>query len=370
MDLRRTWRATVLAALAAVCLVPAAALAFPESTETQGEIPIDLNGVWLVVHHLAVNPPGPTPTPGAEPTPAETAAPKAQAEQRTFNVVNLFKILYLPKAEAQKVRDAKAKRQQASIDKANAVIASMHSETVPMQTEDGQVEGGPRVIVPVVPHPPGYDPKIHEGDWVDVFMLDVDLPKSIDDAFQAAQRAEKPFVPTDKQLALLRSSWSKLAPKANGEFSRIEWKVIAKQYFDQGMQYDPNLLGAQFVISATEQMIPRAGQPDRNIVVYGFSDLDNKKVLGGGHARAMMATAPFPIPIEFHGTFKMYKVADLSPPTVESLLVKRHGAAKGAAKKEGSAPAATTEAKEPKHAAKAGAESKGKADAAPPKAAE
>jgi hypothetical protein len=369
MDLRRTWRASVLAALAAVCLVPAAALSFPESTETQGEIPIDLNGVWLVVHHLAINHPTPAATPAAGPTPAESPS-KAGAEQRTFNVLNLFKIEYLPKAEAQKLRDAKAKKQQASIDKANAVVASMHSETVPMQTEDGQVEGGPRVIVPVIPHPPGYDPKIHEGDWVDVFLLDVDLPKSIDDAFQAAQKAEKPFMPTDKQLALLRSSWSKLAPKTNSEYSRIEWKVVAKQYFDQGMQYDPNIPGAQFVISATQQMIPRPGQPDRNIVVYGFSDLDNKKVLGGGHARAMMATAPFPVPIEFHGTFKMYKVADLPPPTVESLLVKGDQTAKGAAKKEASGQAAKTEKREPKHAAKTGAGGKAKEGAAPPKAAE
>jgi hypothetical protein len=57
-------------------------------------------------------------------------------------------------------------------------------------------------------------------------------------------------------------------------------------------------------------MLPRPSQPDRNIVVYGVLKHDEKQI-SGKHVRAMMATAPFPIPIEMKGTFAMYKVADL-----------------------------------------------------------
>lgn len=300
MTSQTTWRTTVLAAVATIALAPGLALGFPESTETQGEIPADLNGVWLVVHHLRFNAPIPSPSPGA----------KADQPPRTFNVVNLLKMRHLKKAEAQKIRDAKDARLEASMKKAEAIIAKEHEKNPPTQTAEGKIEGGPRVIVPQVPHPPGYDPTMHEGDSVEVFLLDVPMPESIDEAFQGAQKTEQPFEPTDKQLALLRSSWQRLEPRKESEYGRIEWKAIEAKYFDQGMQADPNVQGAKFVISGTQSMAPRPGQPNQNIVVYGVRDVAEERMTGG-HVRAMMATAPFPVPIEFKGTFVMFRVADL-----------------------------------------------------------
>lgn len=282
---------------------PTQALAFPEETETQGEIATDLNGVWLVVHHLKFN----------RPTPQATPATGALPTTRAFNVLNLFKITHLKQDEAQKVRDARAAKLQVSVAKAEALIAKDTSAQIPVQTEEGEIEGGARVIVPQIPRPPGYDPKIHSGDKVEIFLLDVNLPKTVDDAFQAAQKTETNYEPTDKELALLGSSWDKLTFKKDTEYSRIEWKVIAPEFYDQGLQYDPMLRDTLFTISGSQGMVPRPSQPSRNIVVYGIREAKDG-VLRGTHSRAMMATAPFPIPIEMGGTVRMIKIADLPKP--------------------------------------------------------
>jgi hypothetical protein len=294
MDLRTDWRPALAALLLALAIAPSVAHAFPESTETQGEIPGDLNGVWLVVHRLTFDRPTPQPTPGAE----------APSTKRVFNVLNLWKIVHLKKDQAQATRDAKDVQLKSSIAKAEAMIAKEKAAA----GATGTLE--PRVVVPQVPRPPGYDPSAAEGDQVEIFLLDVPMPKSIDEALQAAQKAEKAFEPTPEQLALLGSSWQTLEPRKDTEYSRIEWKVVAEKFFDQAMKVDPNLKDATISITGTQAMIPRPTQPDRNIVMYGLVE-QGEKTISGKHARAMMATAPFPIPIEMKGTFEMFKVADL-----------------------------------------------------------
>jgi hypothetical protein len=303
MNFRSIWRPALAAIVLAGTLTPGVARAFPESTETQGEIAADLNGVWLVVHQILFDQPKSEPSPGAP-------AVQVASSKRAFNVVNLFRMVHLKKDEAQKVRDAKEAHLKASIAKAEAIVAKDAGAKEAIQTADGAVEGGPRVIAPQIPRPPGYDPAAGQGDQVEIFLLDVPMPKTIDEAIQSAQKAEQPFEPTPEQLALLGSSWQSLTPKKDTEYNRIEWKVSAEKYYDQGMKLDPNMEGSTFAITGTQGMLPRPGQPDRNIVVYAVQKTDPKQ-LSGKHVRAMMATAPFPIPIEMKGNFIMYKVADL-----------------------------------------------------------
>jgi len=297
---------TALAGLFAIAICamtlcqPHRALAFPEETETQGEISDDLNGVWLVVHHLKF----------AKPTPKATPAAAALPATRIFNVVNLFKITHLTKDAAENARGARTKQLEASVNKAKAQIAKAAAANPPAENEEGALEGGSRVIVPQIPRPPGYDPAIHAGDKVTINLLDVNMPKSVDEPFLAAQKAEVAYEPSDKDLAVLRSSWQTLKRKKDTEYSRIEWKVVSPKFYDQGLKIDPKLQDTKFTITGTQSMVPRPSQPNRNIVVYGIRD-DTDGVLSGTHSRAIMATAPFPIPIEMSGKVKMIKIADL-----------------------------------------------------------
>ena len=335
IDHRYSRRALIAAALV-LALAPATGFGFVESTTTEGELPTSLNGVWLLVSHLEF--PKPTPTPAPSPTGgtaaagSPTSAPSpaaAAAPVRVYNVVNVLKITHYPKAEAQIFRDAEAKMQQAALDKAKAIIAAEHKGSVPVETATGEVEGAgeTKVIVPSVPA----KRLPSDGDDVEIYLLDVALPTSIDDAQQKAQKAEKPWTPTAKDLALLKSSWSSLKRSERDEINKIEWTVKSSDKFDEGLQTDATTKDAKFAITANQEMLPKPGVAKTNILVFGARKI-GKGSIEGSHVRAMLAGAPFPITVEMKGLFTMYKLADVprTPPgqAPASAQVKPTGAAK------------------------------------------
>ena len=334
MQSRRRWLWMLTAVAFAFCFsaIASQSQAFIESTDTEGQLPMNIGGVWLVVTHLEFAKPTPTPEVGA-PTPAASPAAKAGAPAgpiRYFNVVNLLRVSHLPKDQAQALRAATKKYEEASVAKAKAIIAEQEKKSPPVQTESGEVQHEMKVLTPTVP--PKYQPG--EGDDVDVFLLDVAMPKSIQDEIDAAQKAEKPWVPTEKDLALLKLSWSTLKPSGRDEFSKIEWKVQSSDKFDDNFKADATTKDAKFVISGNQEMIPKPNVPKTNIVVYGIDDTKGG-ILSGKHTRAMMASAPFPIPIEMKGTFKMYKIADAEKVRGMSSLEKAAGAKAGGEKAAG-----------------------------------
>jgi hypothetical protein len=251
--------------------------------------------------------PKPTPTPapeGASPVPTAVESPGAANAVRHFNAVNLIRIVHLRKDDANAMRAADRKMEEESAEKAKAILAK-ESKVVPVETATGEVESGPKVLLPIVP--PTRQPGT--GDDVDIFMLDVAFPKGVQAEIDKAQQAEKRWVPTKKDLAQLKN-WSALKPSGRDEYSKIEWKVVSSDKFVENFKIDPTTKDSKFAISGNEDMIPKPNVPKTNIIIYGFDDIQGN-VMSGKHTRAMMASAPFPLPIEMHGTFTMYKVADL-----------------------------------------------------------
>ncbi len=301
---RRQWRWTVTAALFALGLLASPSHAFLENTDTEGELPTNVSGVWLVVTHIQFPKPTATPEPGATPAPERPA--KDTGTPRTFNVVNLLRIVHSPKEQAQKTRAEAKARQEASVAKAKAIVAAELKKSPPVQTASGEIESDVKVLVPGVParRQPG------DGDDVDIFLLDVAYPKNIQDSIDKVQKEEKPWVPTEKDLATFKSSWSSFKPSGRDEYSKIDWKVTAKDKYDENLQLDPVTKDAKFAITGNQDMIPKPNVPKTNIVVYGVEEMKGD-TLSGKHTRAMMASVPFPIPIEMKGIFKMYKIAEL-----------------------------------------------------------
>jgi hypothetical protein len=318
---RRYSRRVLIAGALALALAPAPGFGFVESTTTEGVLPVSINGAWLLVSHLEFPRPTPTPAPapaGTEATVSPTPAPSPAVAEKTapvriYNVVNVLKIVHYPKAEAQVLRDRDTKMQQAAIDKAKAIIAAEHKGSVPVETVTGEVEGAgeAKVIVPSIPAKrlPG------DGDDVEIYLLDVALPPSIENALQKAQKAERAWTPTAKDLALLKSSWSSLKPSKRDEINKIEWTVRSPDKFDEGLQTDPATKDAKFAITANQDMLPKPGVAKTNILIFGAREIDAGSIKGA-HVRAMMAGVPFPITIEMKGPFTMYKLADVprTPP--------------------------------------------------------
>jgi hypothetical protein len=296
-----------LAAVVALslALMPTSGFAFPQSTETSGEITPDLNGAWLVVNRLEF----PRPTPEASPSPGTSPA----AGIRPFTVANVFKIEHLPTAEAQKVRDADKAKKQAAIEKATKILAEEQKKAGadPKPLASGEIPIEPKVLSYGVPRAPDSVVDLH--DEVAIYLLDVEIPKSIQDTIEKANKEEKVWEPSEKDLATFKSSWKTLKPRAKSEYSRIQWKVLQDKYLEGGMLQDEKTKNAKFVISGDATLIAGPGQANRNIIIYGANQVSDR-LIEGGHVRAIMTAAPFPMPIDMKGSFKMYRLTDPPKP--------------------------------------------------------
>ncbi len=310
MNDRQIWRGlAVIAALTfSVALAPATGFAFPQSTETSGEITPRLTGTWFVVNRIEF-PRGTEGSPGPSPAPS----PKA-ASIRPFTVGYVFTIEHLTTAEAQKGRDDEKAQKQAAIDKATKILAEeqMKAAKDPKPAASGETPLEPKVLSYGIPKAPDSVVDLH--DDVNVKLLDVELPKAVQDSIDKANKEEVPWEPTEKDLATLKSSWKTLKRREKSEYSRIQWKVLENKYLEGGMLQDDKTKNAKFVISGDAALIASPGQANRNIIIYG-ADKVSDKVIEGGHVRAIMTAAPFPIPIDMKGGFKMFRLTD--PPKAQ-----------------------------------------------------
>lgn len=302
----RTFAAATAVALS-MTLAPSTGFGFPQSTETSGEITPNLAGTWFVVNRLEFSKnktesggaPEPTPTPGMDPK-----------DIRPFTVGYLFQIEHIPTAEAQKKRDLEKAKKQEAVDKATKILAEEQLKAAkdPKPAPSGELPVEPKVLSYGIPKAP--DSVADQHDEVTVKLLDVDLPKAIQDEIDAKNKAEEIWEPSPKDLALLKSSWKALKPRTKTEYSRIQWKVIEHKYLEGGMLQDEQTKNAKFVISGDAALIGGPGQANRNIIVYGANKVSDT-VLEGGHVRAIMTAAPFPMPIDMKGRFKMYRLTDV-----------------------------------------------------------
>lgn len=309
---RHLWRALAAATALVVPMMmltaTAGLAAFPQSTETSGEIVPNLQGTWFVLNRLEFPKTGSQTgqAPASEPTPATSPDPK---DIRPFTVGYVFKIEHMLTAEAQKMRDAEKAKKQEAIDKATKILAEEQRKAGanPKPVPSGEIPVEPKVLSYGIPK--AADSVADQHDEVTVELLDVDLPKGIQDEIDAANKANQTWEPSSKDLALLKSSWKTLKPKARNEYSRIQWKVMENKYLEGGMLQDERTKNAKFVISGDASLISSPGQANRNIIVYGAEKV-SPTLIEGGHVRAIMTAAPFPIPIDMKGSFKMYRLTE------------------------------------------------------------
>ena len=311
---RQMWRALVAASLLAIpmTLAPSASFGFPQSTETSGEVVPNLTGTWFVVNRLEF--PKDKTEDGAAPKP--TPATPDPKNIRPYTVGYIFTIEHVPTSEAQKRRDADKAKKQEAVDKATKILAEEQRKAAadPKPAPSGELPVEPKVLTYGIPKAP--ESVVDQQDEISVKLLDVDLPKEMQSEIDTKNKAEEIWEPSAKELATLKSSWKSLKPRAKTEYSRIQWKVMENKYLDGGLLQDDKTKNAKFVISGDAALIASPGQANRNILIYG-ADKVSATEIEGGHVRAIMTAAPFPIPIDMKGSFKMYRLTD-APKAAES----------------------------------------------------
>jgi hypothetical protein len=145
-----------------------------------------------------------------------------------------------------------------------------------------------------------------QAEKVDLKVLDVVLP--FDAALQATRESHKFFEPSAADLAALGKDWARLEPQRPASFIKGTHRIAAKASFDESLQGDESLKNAKVAIVMDMEGNGLSGPGGKVVDVYGVESIGDGK-MEGSYVNASLASAPFPINIEFKGRFVMTRVA-------------------------------------------------------------
>ena len=320
---KRTGLAAALLCVAAGAIQPAAVLAFFQKTAVEGTLGNDVGGVWLAIHHLmpsfrvrvdrdpekgAPFTVGPisqdlAPALGSE---AKGVAIKEFTDETASDKYGIFQGDVITKINTTDVTNeedfAKAMKEVkdwflVTVRRPQLRFSTARLIKIEYKAAEKEVEGVSEL-----------------DEKVDVRVGEGTLP--FQDRIEAGRKENKFFVPTKEELAKLRDEWFKLTAPEKAIFVNGEHRVVAAGSYDESLRQDENLKGTQFAIISTLQGNPLAGGGGRSIAIYGFEKVEGGRA-GGTYVESTLATAPFPISIEFNGRFEMIKIAPYSNKDVE-----------------------------------------------------
>ena len=160
----------------------------------------------------------------------------------------------------------------------------------------------------------------------EVHLLDVHLPDAIKQSFLETRKTMTRWVPSEDARKTLAADWSKLPPtkrKARNElvFGQMHYLIASPadytHTFLKPSESTANVLkDSKLAIQITEDYVPRPVPPDvwqvaRRTSLYGVRTVDENELKGDMSAAFLATGAGTPLPLDFHGTFIMYRLAVL-----------------------------------------------------------
>lgn len=156
-------------------------------------------------------------------------------------------------------------------------------------------------------------------ETIAIDFLDGVLPFA--DALEKTRQSHELFVPDEDQVKSLVADWWKLPEPEKAGFVNGDHRIVAEHNYDTALRQDENLNGTSFAVVSTLIGNPLAGGGGKTISVYGFLG-DSSGQLTGTYVETTLAQAPFPISIEFSGSFTMTRLDGYSDKDREHKLTK------------------------------------------------
>lgn len=144
---------------------------------------------------------------------------------------------------------------------------------------------------------------------LDVRVLDVVLPFS--DDLDKTRQSHQTFQPSPADLTALGRKWFELPLRDPQLIMNASHRFVAKDNFDEALANDKALTNARYAMIMDMDGNAARGSGGKTIDVYGIESLDSK-TMEGSYVSVTIASAPFPINIEFKGRFRMTRIADYS----------------------------------------------------------
>ena len=320
------------------CLPPAVptASAFVQKTSVRGTIGTDIGGVWLVLQDLApsfrvrvdrvegnavlpfkVAAPGPDARRLLGPA-MRGVAISGFTDPRASGEYGIFEGDIITKVNAVQVRDLAGYREAIAGIKKYALVmirrpglASTRARLLKIRYRpiEGEIDGTSALV----------------GEDIDVRIKDVVWPFA--EQLATSARENELWTPAGTDIEQLAATWHELAAPERPTFVGGEFEVVASGAYDAIQRKDIELEDTVFAIVAKLAGNPVTGGGS-NIGIYGVRKISGSEI-SGSYVEATLASAPFPISIDFNGTFRMIRLAEFSSKDVELEQAKRAAKIKG-----------------------------------------
>ncbi len=148
------------------------------------------------------------------------------------------------------------------------------------------------------------------SEAADVQVLDVTLPFA--DKLEETRRTHEFWQASASDIKSLADSWATLPAGNPSLFLRGKHRLVAAESYDEALSGDEGLKDSKQVLLMDMDGNPIRGSSGGKIIdVYGFESVTPQRI-EGSYVTVAMASAPFPINVEFKGRFVMTRVTDWS----------------------------------------------------------
>ena len=140
----------------------------------------------------------------------------------------------------------------------------------------------------------------------------VSLPPAPKAALDKATADGKAWEPTPDDLAQLRTAWDGLQAE-DMHVSKVTNEILGRDGFDDTVKSEARSKDALWVVRQRMDFNAAAAPLVRTVAVYSAlapADRD----FTGNFDYGQVAAAPFPIPLAYKGTFRLYRLGDPTPP--------------------------------------------------------
>lgn len=134
----------------------------------------------------------------------------------------------------------------------------------------------------------------------------VALPAAMQRAVDQANEGQKAWRPTPDDLAAIASGWDTL-PVQDPKIATVTTELIGRDAFDDAMKNEPAGKDALFLVRQGEAFLPTAAPTLRQVNVYAPT-ATTPTGYAGSYTLAVVAAAPFPIPISLTGTSELFRL--------------------------------------------------------------
>jgi hypothetical protein len=146
----------------------------------------------------------------------------------------------------------------------------------------------------------------------DLVVRFVDLPVALQTTIDERSAAGTDWAPSAADLRALADAWATLPPR-EAQLALLETTLSAPDGFDDTLRAEPRTKDALWVATQAVTFAAAAAPAVRQVLVYVAREATPDRGYSGLYVSTTIAAAPFPIPISFEGTFRLYPIAPATP---------------------------------------------------------